>query len=517
MINDFIYKIKDIWYHLMLRLSLRGCSSVLDVGCGASSPLVYAKANKITEGIDGFHASIAQSKKNKIHDSYRTGDIRRLGNLYAPKSYDAVIALDVVEHLTRKEGFQLISDMEAIARKKIVVMTPNGFYRQEDIDGNKLQVHQSGWSVKDFERLRFKVFGIRGLKWLRHEHATLRFKPWIFWGLISFVSEPLLTLFPQWSYQIFAIHDIDQKKETIDVKKLVWTVTHSVYEHLGPANAWRLVMSPPVVAILKFVAHIAGSRTIPFTTRYGTTLMLRVGDILFGGYLHLGESNPLETYVFRKIVNPDDIVIDVGAHLGWYTVNCAQVIGNGGTVYAFEPNPGVASWLTDNCRRNGLTNVRIERIALADKNGTTDFFVGGSDSLGSLKLVNAKRSNLERVHRIKVPLRTLDSYVKDKDFHRLKLIKVDAEGADLEVLKGAEKLLRKFHPYLIVEVYGLTWNTDVHRDKEILKYLEKLGYKAYAFIKGGLRRYNPGNGQPQIINLFFAHGETELRKLLLVK
>lgn len=517
MINDFIYRIKDIWYHRMLKWSLCGCDSILDVGCGASSPLEYACRNKVTEGIDGFYASIAQSKKNKIHDSYRIDDIRRLGQLYAPKSYDAVIALDVVEHLTRKEGFQLISDMEAIARKKVVVMTPNGFYRQEDIDGNNLQIHRSGWSVSDFQNLHFRTFGIRGLKWLRHEHATLRFKPWFYWGLVSFVSEPILMMFPALSYQIFAVKHVDQKNRKFDLQRLIWIVTKNAYDVLGPANAWRLAMSPPVVATLRFIAHIAGSRTIFFRTKYGLTLQLRVGDILFGGYLHLGESNPLETYVFRKIVNPDDIVIDVGAHLGWYTVNCAQVVGSGGTVYAFEPNPGVASWLTENCKRNGLTNVRIERIALADKNGTTDFFVGGSDSLGSLKLVNAKRSNFERIHRIKVPLWTLDSYVKNKDFHRLKLIKVDAEGADLEVLKGAEKLLRKFHPYLIVEVYGLTWNTDVHRDKEILTYLEKLGYQAYAFVKGGLRRYNSGDDQPQIINLFFARRETELRKLLLVK
>lgn len=211
MINDFIYRIKDVWYHLMLNWSLWGCHSVLDVGCGASSPLAYATGNKVTEGIDGYSVSIAQSKKKNIHDSYKTGDIRNLGQLYPPKSYDAVIALDVIEHVTRKEGLKLISDMEAIARKRIVVMTPNGFYRQEDIGGNNLQVHQSGWSVKDFKKLHFRTFGIRGPKWLRHEHATLRFKPWFFWGLIAFVSEPMLMIFSALSYQIFAVKNVVQE------------------------------------------------------------------------------------------------------------------------------------------------------------------------------------------------------------------------------------------------------------------------------------------------------------------
>lgn len=275
-------------------------------------------------------------------------------------------------------------------------------------------------------------------------------------------------------------------------------------------------MSPPVVFTLKTISTIAGNRTFSFATNHGLILKLHLGDILFGGYLHLGESNPTEMYVLRKILSPNDVVVDVGAHLGWYALNSAQVIGKGGIVYAFEPNPSVAAWFSENCKLNGLTNVRLEKIALADKNGTTDFYVGGADSLGSLKLDNAKRSNLEPVHRIKVPVRTLDTYLKEAEIKTLKLMKVDAEGFDLEVLKGAEKILKKFHPYLIVEVFGLTWNTDVSRDKKILDYLEKLGYKAYAFVQGGLQRYNPKNGQSQIINLFFAYKETELRKFRLI-
>lgn len=213
MANDLVFRIKDIWYHWMLNWSLQGCRSVLDVGCGASSPLAYARRNKITEGIDVYSASVRDSKKKKIHDSYRIGDIRKLGHLYPAKSYDAVIALDVIEHLTRKEGLKLISDMETIARKKIIVMTPNGFYRQLGLGGNRFQVHHSGWRVMDFKKLHFRTFGIRGLKWLRHEHATLRFKPWFFWGLVSFVSEPMLMIFSELSYQIFAVKNVTSESK----------------------------------------------------------------------------------------------------------------------------------------------------------------------------------------------------------------------------------------------------------------------------------------------------------------
>lgn len=298
------------------------------------------------------------------------------------------------------------------------------------------------------------------------------------------------------------------------MQKLIWAVTRKVYDVLGPVNAWKLAMSPLVVFVLKSIAYIAGNRTIPFTTKYGLTLKLRVGDILFGGYLHLGESNPSEIYILRKILSLNDIVFDVGANLGWYALNSAQVIGSRGQVYAFEPNPAVANWASENCRLNHLTNVKIEKIALADKTSRLEFYIG--DNFGSL-IKKVARLDSRKIKRISVPVTTIDAYVKGLSIKKISLIKIDAEGKDFEVLRGAVQTLKQYHPYLIVEVFGLSWDTDVGRDKKILAYLGKLGYQAYTFVQGGLEHYNPGNGQPQIINLFFARRETELRKLLLVK
>lgn len=298
------------------------------------------------------------------------------------------------------------------------------------------------------------------------------------------------------------------------MQKLIWAVTRKIYDSLGPVNSWKLAMSPPVVFTLRTITAIAGNRTIPFTTKHGLTLKLRLGDILFGGFLHLGESNPLEMHVLRKIVRPNDIVFDVGANLGWYALNAAQVVGSSGKVYAFEPNPAVANWASENCRLNHLSNVRIEKIALSDKTGRLEFYIG--DNFGSLvKKVALLESR--KIKRMSVPVVTIDAYVKRLNIKKIRLIKIDAEGKDFEVLRGAVQTLRKHHPYLIVEVFGLSWDADVGRDKKILAYLEKFGYQAYAFVHGGLRHYNPEDGQAQIINLFFAPDTDELARLQLLK
>lgn len=204
-IREFIRKYQDIFYFKALQRSLSGCKTVLDVGCGRDSPLGNIKKTFTSEGVDIFKASIEHSKKNKIHDRYRISDIRKIDKIYENRSFDAVIALDVVEHLSKKESIALIGMMEKIARKKVIILTPNGFYHQDAYDDNPYQVHKSRWSKEDFEKLGYRVYGLRGLKYLRGEYATIKYKPWLLWGILAFISEMPLYLVPALSYHLFVI------------------------------------------------------------------------------------------------------------------------------------------------------------------------------------------------------------------------------------------------------------------------------------------------------------------------
>ena len=207
MIKKFIRQYQDIFYFKTIGKFLSDCDSVLDVGCGADSPLGRVKKTFYSEGVDLFEQSIKKSKEKNIHDKYKLSDIRKIDKIYKNNSFDAVIALDVVEHLEKKESIELIKKMENIAKKRVILLTPNGFYHQDAYDSNPYQVHKSEWKVDDLEKLEYKVYGLRGLKYLRGEYATIKYKPWFFWGVIAFFLEIPLYFSPSLSYHLFAVKE----------------------------------------------------------------------------------------------------------------------------------------------------------------------------------------------------------------------------------------------------------------------------------------------------------------------
>lgn len=204
-IIQFIHQNKDIFFHTAVRMQLSGCTSILDVGCGQSSSIRSEIKSMYSEGIEIDKKSVTISKKNKIHNKYKIGDITKLSAYYKPKSFDAVSAMDVIEHLTKKQAFRFIDNMERIARKKVIILTPNGFCKQGHYDNNPYQDHHSGWSVRDFKKRKYNVHGLRSFRWLRGEFASIKYRPWFFWGLIAFFTEPILYFFPTKSFDLFAV------------------------------------------------------------------------------------------------------------------------------------------------------------------------------------------------------------------------------------------------------------------------------------------------------------------------
>src|SRR5262249_18496684 len=98
-------------------------------------------------GVDAYEPAVEESRARGIHDEYRVADVRSIGELFDARSFDAVLAVDLIEHLEEADGLALLAAMERIARKRVVVFTPNGFLPQGAREGNPWQVHRSGWSA----------------------------------------------------------------------------------------------------------------------------------------------------------------------------------------------------------------------------------------------------------------------------------------------------------------------------------------------------------------------------------
>lgn len=201
-----ISKLFLINYTNLLERLIQDCDTVIDLGCGYDSKLgKIKKRKKFSLGVDIFEKYIEISKKKKIHDKYLLLNILDIDKKISQKSFDCVMLLEVIEHLEKIDGIKLIKKMERIARKKIIISTPNGYIHQSKYDYNIYQIHKSGWELKLFRKLNFKIYGVRGLKYIKGERNNIKYKPIKFWNLISIISNLFVIKFPQFAYQLICV------------------------------------------------------------------------------------------------------------------------------------------------------------------------------------------------------------------------------------------------------------------------------------------------------------------------
>ncbi len=204
-----IFGVSFTQYHRLLRPEIVGhCETLLDVGCGENSP-VHKFAREVTYavGVDSHQPSIDKSRAASIHSDYRCTNILEIGKEFAPRSFDCVIALDVIEHLTKEDGRRLLDAMESIARRRVVIFTPNGFLPQPATPDNPHQIHVSGWTPDEMRARGYRVIGVGGWRPLRGPYALPRW-PRFLTERLSLLTERVLEARPGHALQILCVKDI---------------------------------------------------------------------------------------------------------------------------------------------------------------------------------------------------------------------------------------------------------------------------------------------------------------------
>jgi len=197
--HDFAYE---------LSRQLADCETVLDLGCGSSSPIRHLSGTFHSVGVDIFEPSLEKSRAAGVHDEYLAMDVLDIGKSFAQKSFHCVLALNLIEHFEKKDGIRLLEMMEGVSSKKVIVLTPNGFLPQEEYDANVRQVHRSGWSAREMKQMGYNVIGIKGWKPLRGERASLRFSPKPFWLAVSDVTQLFVRNRPELAFHILCVKSI---------------------------------------------------------------------------------------------------------------------------------------------------------------------------------------------------------------------------------------------------------------------------------------------------------------------
>ena len=220
------------------------------------------------------------------------------------------------------------------------------------------------------------------------------------------------------------------------------TVLHRV-KRLGEA-AWYVRSRYPTIDF-----------PIPCPLPYGGWFLAH-GDAMGArvmGYRFAG--SPYEEGQWRfvsKRLPPGGTFVDVGANQGFFTILASRRVGESGNVIAFEPALTEARKLRGNLRFNRCRNVVVEEIALGAEPGTADFYMylGHQGSWSGLRKGAADVEVAARM--IKVPVATLDSYFVERGLDRLDIMKIDVEGGELPVLKGAAATIQRHRPLILSEV-----------------------------------------------------------------
>lgn len=180
-------------------------------------------------------------------------------------------------------------------------------------------------------------------------------------------------------------------------------------------------------------------------------------------------------------VRPGDTVVDAGANKGAYLYWLRRAVGPDGTVFAFEPQPELATYLQGICEKMNWPNVNVQGCALSDRTGTARLHVPGEkDSPGaSLESAAADRPG----HFYDCQITTLDQHLAEA--RRVSLLKVDVEGHELNLFRGGEQTLRKHKPVIVFECEAR--HLTRHAPADVFKFLESLGYVGRFFSTRGLR------------------------------
>lgn len=208
--------------------------------------------------------------------------------------------------------------------------------------------------------------------------------------------------------------------------------------------------------------------------RYGRMMFLP-SDVFIGrSYYNYGESHQNEIHLLSQLITAGDVVIDVGANIGSVSIPIAQILGPTGYLVAIEPQMFLYHVLCGNFALNGLTNILALNRNAAAKSGEIyylpDIAYDEPFNFGGVSCAETGSNPIASIA------------IDDLNLAKVKLIKIDVEGMELQVLQGARKTIERCQPFLHVEF--------IDNRPQILEFIESIGYEWHLHEPP---LYNPDN------------------------
>jgi FkbM family methyltransferase len=251
------------------------------------------------------------------------------------------------------------------------------------------------------------------------------------------------------------------------------------------------------------------------TDRRGFRFELETADEIERFKRRGGHFEAEEIELAVRLLAPGMVAVDVGANIGAFTAALAAAVAPGGMVHAFEPLPASRKRLARTLELNGLTNVTVDGRAVTHEPGSAELFQYGP---GFESWATLAARQLEHVGRVleatptPVATTTLDDYAGEAGIARIDLLKIDVEGAEERVLRGARGLLDERRvAAVVVEVSDNTLEAFGARAIDVIELLERRGLRPFVACDGRLRGFRVAGVYRELANVFALSAEARER------
>ncbi len=218
---------------------------------------------------------------------------------------------------------------------------------------------------------------------------------------------------------------------------------------------------------------------------------------LFGHY-----ELPLMKFI-EKNVKEKQVVFDIGANVGFLTLTFSKQVKKNGKVFAFEPEPKNFKKLQENILLNDFENISLNNFAISSINDKLKLYLSDDNNFGTHSLVNER---INSTNYVTVETKKLDNFVFQNNINKIDWIKIDVEGAEIDVINGAKKVMTEMKPNLIIEV--ISENMKKRGLSSILfkkMMLDEFGYFPFLIDNSGNIKDDLLNNENISDNIVFIH------------
>lgn len=252
------------------------------------------------------------------------------------------------------------------------------------------------------------------------------------------------------------------------------------------AYIYTVLLKP---APLRFIANKILLSVIPKTVRVTEgVITLHSKDPVISGALAFGVYEPFQIETFRTQVQAGDVVLDIGANIGLYTVIAAGRVGEAGAVFSFEPEDENYALLTKNIKANNFTNTQAVNCAVSNENGTATLSLA-EDNKGNHSLLSPTISGATQ----QVTIVRIDDWLRENKVEKVNVIKMDIQGAEPHALEGMRETMT-YTPILFIEYEPALLRTAAHDPIQMLTGLQSYGYDLYDVNEGSRSLVRIENG-----------------------